>query len=84
MTPGWWDAKGVRGHFLDRASKCGAGTAGKADHGFARAFLRYLQCPRPVPEPISIWLCQSLPSWRFGQTAKIFDGGAGRQPDRRM
>jgi hypothetical protein len=39
--PGQWDAKAVRDHFLDRASKCGAGTAEKRTTGL-RGFLRYL------------------------------------------
>jgi site-specific recombinase XerD len=39
--PGRWDAKGVRDCFLDRTSKCGAGTAERVTTCL-RAFLRYL------------------------------------------
>jgi site-specific recombinase XerD len=39
--PGRWNARGVRDYFLDRTSKCGAGTAEKLTTGL-RAFLRYL------------------------------------------
>ncbi|MEA2732543.1 MAG: hypothetical protein QOF70_7018 [Acetobacteraceae bacterium] len=80
--PGRWDAKGVREHFLDRASKCGAGTAEKLTTGL-RAFLRYLsargQCRADLDRAVPAFFLLAL-----GQTAKIFDGGAGRQPDRRM
>ena len=63
--PGRWDAKGVRDHFLDRASKCGAGTAEKLTTGL-RAFLRYLsargQCRADLDQAVP-----TFASWRLAR-----------------
>jgi hypothetical protein len=73
-----WNAKVVRDYFMDRASKCGAGTVEKLTTGL-RAFLRYLSA-RGRSRSGGANICLVAP----GQTAKIFDGGAGQQPDSRM
>ena len=75
-VPGRWDAKGVRDYFLDRASKCGAGTAEKLTTGL-RAFLRYLSAHGRVPGR-SRSGGANICLLALGQTAKVFNGGAGR------
>jgi site-specific recombinase XerD len=88
--PGRWDAKGVREHFLDRASKCGAGTAEKLTTGL-RAFLRYLssrgQCradlDRAVPA-FSSWRLARLPRYLTAeQVDSLIAACDGRSPARR-
>jgi site-specific recombinase XerD len=88
--PGRWDAKGVREHFLDRASKCGAGTAEKLTTGL-RAFLRYLsargQCradlDRAVPAFAS-WRLARLPRYLTAeQVDSLIAACDGRSPGRR-
>jgi site-specific recombinase XerD len=88
--PGRWDAKGVRDHFLDRASKCGAGTAEKLTTGL-RAFLRYLsarsQCPadldRAVPAFAS-WRLARLPRYLTAeQVDSLIAACDGSSPARR-
>jgi site-specific recombinase XerD len=88
--PGRWDAKGVREHFLDRASKCGAGTAEKLTTGL-RAFLRYLssrgQCradlDRAVPASSS-WRLARLPRYLTAeQVDSLIAACDGRSPARR-
>ena len=62
---GRWNAKGVRDHFLDRTSRCGAGTAEKLTTGL-RVFLRYL-CARGLCQAD---LDQAVPifaSWRLAR-----------------
>jgi site-specific recombinase XerD len=63
--PGRWDAKAVRDHFLDRASKCGAGTAEKLTTGL-RAFLRYLSarglCQADLDQAVP-----TFASWRLAR-----------------
>jgi integrase len=67
--PGRWDAKGVRDYFLDRTSKCGAGTAEKLTTGL-RAFLRYLsaqgRCQADLDQavpPFASWRLARLPRY---------------------
>jgi site-specific recombinase XerD len=91
--PGRWNAKGVRSYFLDRASKCGAGTAEKLTTGL-RVFLRYLsargECQadldQAVPTFVS-WRLARLPRYLTAeQVASLVaacDGGSpGRRRDR--
>ena len=63
--PGRWNAKGVRDYFLDRARKCGAGTAEKLTTGL-RAFLRYLsahsQCRADLDQAVP-----TFASWRLAR-----------------
>jgi integrase len=62
---GRWNAKGVRDFFLDRASKCGAGTAEKLTTGL-RAFLRYLSarglCQADLDQAVP-----TFASWRLAR-----------------
>jgi site-specific recombinase XerD len=62
---GRWDAKIVRDYFMDRASKCGAGTAEKLTTGL-RAFLRYLsaqgQCQADLDQAVP-----TFASWRLAR-----------------
>ena len=87
---GRWNAKGVRDHFLDRASKCGAGTAEKLTTGL-RAFLRYLsarsQCQadldRAVPAFAS-WRLARLPRYLTAeQVDSLIAACDGSSPARR-
>jgi site-specific recombinase XerD len=87
---GRWDAKAVRDHFLDRASKCGAGTAEKLTTGL-RAFLRYLsacgQCQadldRVVPTFAS-WRLAKLPRYLTAeQVDSLVASCDGSSPARR-
>jgi integrase len=87
---GRWDAKGVRDHFLERASKCGSGTAEKLTTGL-RAFLRYLsargQCQadldRVVPTFAS-WRLARLPRYLTAeQVARLIAACDGSSPARR-
>ena len=63
--PGRWNAKGVRDYFLDRTSKCGAGTAEKLTTGL-RAFLRYLSarglCQADLDQAVP-----TFASWRLAR-----------------
>ena len=63
--PGWWDAKGVRDYFLERASKCGTGTAEKLTTGL-RVFLRYLSarglCQADLDQAVP-----TFASWRLAR-----------------
>jgi hypothetical protein len=63
--PGRWDAKGVRDYFLDRPSKCGAGTAERVTTGL-RAFLRYLsatgRCQAGLDQAVP-----AFASWRLAR-----------------
>jgi len=63
--PGRWNAKDVRDYFLDRAGKCGAGTAEKLTTGL-RAFLRYLsargQCRAGLDQAVP-----TFASWRLAR-----------------
>jgi site-specific recombinase XerD len=63
--PGRWNAKGVRDYFLDRTSKCGAGTAEKLTTGL-RAFLRYLSarglCQADLDQAVP-----TFTSWRLAR-----------------
>jgi integrase len=63
--PGQWNAKGVRNYFLDRTSKCGAGTAEKLTTGL-RAFLRYLSvrglCQADLDQAVP-----AFASWRLAR-----------------
>jgi site-specific recombinase XerD len=60
-----WNAKIVRDYFMDRASKCGAGTAEKLTTGL-RAFLRYLsargQCQADLDQAVP-----TFASWRLAR-----------------
>ena len=61
--PGRWNAKDVREYFLDRASKCGAGTTEKLTTGL-RAFLRTRcrgQCQADLDQAVP-----TFASWRLG------------------
>lgn len=62
---GRWNARGVRDHFLDRISKCGAGTAEKLTTGL-RAFLRYLSaqglCQADLDQAVP-----TFASWRLAR-----------------
>jgi site-specific recombinase XerD len=66
--PGRWNAKGVRDYFLDRAIKCGAGTAEKLTTGL-RAFLRYLSarglCQADLDQAVPMYA-----SWRLARLPK--------------
>jgi integrase len=75
--PGRWSAKGVRDYFVDRAGKCGAGTAEKLTTGL-RAFLRYLsahgRCQADLDQAVP-----TFASWRLARlprylTAEQVDG----------
>jgi integrase len=75
--PGRWNAKGVRDYFVDRAGKCGAGTAEKLTTGL-RAFLRYLsahgRCQADLDQAVP-----TFASWRLARlprylTAEQVDG----------
>ena len=93
--PGRWDVKGVRGHFLDRASKCGAGTAEKLTTGL-RAFLRYLsargQCQADLDLAVpafASWRLARLPRYLTAEQVDSLiaacDGSSpGRRRDRAM
>jgi site-specific recombinase XerD len=63
--PGQWDAKGLRDYFVDRAGKCGAGTAEKLTTGL-RAFLRYLsaqgRCQADLDQAVP-----TFASWRLAR-----------------
>jgi site-specific recombinase XerD len=63
--PRRWDARGVRDYFVDRAGKCGAGTAEKLTTGL-RAFLRYLsargQCQADLDQAVP-----TFASWRLAR-----------------
>jgi hypothetical protein len=63
--PGRWNAKGVRDYFVDRAGKCGAGTAEKLTTGL-RAFLRYLsahgRCQADLDQAVP-----TFASWRLAR-----------------
>ena len=60
-----WNAKIVRDYFMDRAIKCGAGTAEKLTTGL-RAFLRYLsargQCQADLDQAVP-----TFASWRLAR-----------------
>jgi site-specific recombinase XerD len=62
---GRWNARGVRDYFLDRTSKCGAGTAEKLTTGL-RAFLRYLSarglCQADLDQAVP-----TFASWRLAR-----------------
>ncbi len=88
--PRRWDAKSVRDFFLDRAGKCGAGTAEKLTTGL-RAFLRYLSfrglcqagLDRVVPTFAS-WRLARLPRYLTAeQVASLIAACDGDSPGRR-
>jgi len=63
-----WDAKGVRAHFLERAARCGVGTAEKLVTSL-RAFLRYLsvhgRCRADLDKAVP-----AFASWRLADLPK--------------
>ncbi len=63
--PGRWNARAIRDYFLDRTSKCGAGTAEKLTTGL-RAFLRYLSarglCQADLDQAVP-----TFASWRLAR-----------------
>jgi site-specific recombinase XerD len=60
-----WDAKGIRTYFLDRATRCGVGTAEKLTTSL-RTFLRYLsvhgQCQADLDKAVPAYA-----SWRLAE-----------------
>jgi site-specific recombinase XerD len=67
--PRRWNARGVRDYFLDRTSKCGAGTAEKLTTGL-RAFLRYLSarglCQADLDQAVP-----TFASWRLARLPRF-------------
>lgn len=88
--PGRWNAKGVRDYFMDRASKCGAGTAEKLTTGL-RAFLRYLcargQCQADLDQAVpafASWRLARLPRYlTLEQVDSLIAACDGSSPARR-
>jgi len=88
--PRRWDAKGVRDYFLDRASKCGAGTAENLTTAL-RAFLRYLsargQCQSDLDQVVptfASWRLARLPRYLTAeQVASLIAACDGVSPNRR-
>jgi site-specific recombinase XerD len=75
--PGRWNAKGVRDYFMDRAGKCGAGTAEKLTTGL-RAFLRYLsahgRCQADLDQALPTFASRRLARLPRYLTAEQVDG----------
>ena len=89
-APGRWTAKGVRDYFMDRASKCGAGTTEKLTTGL-RAFLRYLcargQCQADLDQAVptfASWRLARLPRYlTLEQVDSLIAACDGSSPARR-
>ncbi len=64
--PSCWNAKGVRGYFLERASRCGAGTVEKLITSL-RIFLRYLS----VQGQSQTGLDKAVPAFASWRLAKL-------------
>ena len=88
--PTRWDAKGVRTFFLDRATRCGIGTAEKLTTSL-RTFLRYLsvhgQCQadldRAVPAYAS-WRLAEMPRYLTAEQVHcLITACDGSSPERR-
>jgi site-specific recombinase XerD len=87
--PRQWNAKGVRDYFLDRVSKCGAGTAEKLTTAL-RAFLRYLsahgQCQADLDQVVptfASWRLARLPRYlTTEQVASLITACDGGSPAR--
>jgi site-specific recombinase XerD len=87
---GRWNAKIVRDYFMDRASKCGAGTAEKLTTGL-RAFLRYLsargQCQADLDQVVptfASWRLTRLPRYlTVEQVDSLIAACDGSSPARR-
>lgn len=85
-----WNAKDVRGYFLERASKCGAGTVEKLITSL-RIFLRYLavrgQCPAGLDNAVpafASWRLAELPRYLAPeQVGRLIAACDGSSPQRR-
>lgn len=75
--PGCWNAQGVRGYILERASKCGAGTTEKLITSL-RIFLRYLG----VQGQCQVGLDKAVPAFASWRLAKLPRYLAPEQVDR--
>ena len=75
--PGCWNAQGVRGYILERASKCGPGTAEKLITNL-RTFLRYLG----VQGQCQVGLDKAVPAFASWRLAKLPRYLAPEQVDR--
>jgi site-specific recombinase XerD len=88
--PSCWNAKDVRGYFLERASKCGAGTVKKLVTSL-RIFLRYLgvqgQCQADLDKAVpafASWRLAELPRYLAPeQVERLIAACEGSSPQRR-
>ena len=88
--PTRWNAKGVRAHFLERAARCGVGTAEKLVTSL-RAFLRYLsvdgRCPADLDKAVpafASWRLADMPKYLTAeQVDRLIAACDGRSPERR-
>jgi site-specific recombinase XerD len=88
--PTCWDAKGVRGYFLERAAQCGVGTAEKLITSL-RAFLRYLsvqgRCQADLDKAVpafASWRLAELPRYLTAeQVRSLIAACDGSSPKRR-
>src|SRR6202166_35901 len=71
--PSRWDAKGVRGYFLERAGQCGGATVEKLITGL-RIFLQYLgvqgQCQADLEKAVP-----AFASWRLAELPRYLTAG---------
>jgi integrase len=85
-----WDAKGVRTYFLDRATRCGVGTAEKLTTSL-RVFLRYLsvhgQCQADLDKAVpayASWRLAEMPRYLTAeQVQRLITACDGSSPERR-
>jgi integrase len=88
--PTRWNAKGVRAHFLERAARCGVGTAEKLVTSL-RAFLRYLsvhgRCRADLDKAVpafASWRLADLPKYLTAeQVDRLIAACDGRSAERR-
>jgi site-specific recombinase XerD len=88
--PSCWNAKDVRGYFLERASECGAGTVEKLITSL-RIFLRYLgvrgQCQADLDKAVpafASWRLAELPRYLAPeQVERLIAACDGSSPQRR-
>lgn len=88
--PRRWDAKAVRTYFLDRATRCGVGTAEKLTTSL-RVFLRYLsvhgQCQADLDKAVpayASWRLAEMPRYLTAeQVHRLIRACDGSSPERR-